>query len=66
MNYDCLISLPVDKAEEILKEKSQKYIIKRLKTFKLNSFDTEAVIKAEENQDTVILYVCSFMCNAGM
>lgn len=58
-----LISLPLEQAEKLLKEKGENYIIKKVGTFKkLPVTDTEAVINVKEENEITVLYVCGFMC----
>lgn len=65
MDYGCLISKPLDKAENILQNEGVKYLIVNVGTYKLSNPDTYAVVKVKYNGGGLILYVCGFICNAG-
>ncbi len=60
--YNSLISLSLEKAEAVLKERGEKYIIKHIKTFKLSRPDTAAVVNVKTESGITVLYVCNFMC----
>lgn len=62
MNNNGLISLPLNEAENILKNKGIKYNIIFVDTFKLKNPDTQAVIKVSEKDGFLTLFVCGFMC----
>jgi len=64
--YDYLISLPLEKAENLLKNNNIKYTIRQINTFKLENYDTCAVVKTTIEDDTAVIYVCNFMCNVNI
>ena len=61
--YNELISLSLNEAEKILKNKGEQYIVKYVNTFKLDNYDTFSVVRVEKENNLTVLYVCKFLCN---